>query len=180
MNMARTVTLVAWAVVVGGTTTAAQSLADVARKSGDRQEPIHGARTYTNADLPRDANHPRGAAAETAPPPAVAAPATATPSPAPPATNSENDSATAGRDRAADEYWRTQSQGLTARLDDARSRVRAFETRLDEINEEPHSPALARERTLTERSLARARRDLTTLTDALRNFERMSNTRPRP
>jgi hypothetical protein len=175
MSTFRIVATVVAAMAIRNTATAAQSLADVARRDAERRGHAESGRTYTNADL----------AAELKPVPLTQPPASSDASstrPAPSSSSSETrrdaDVATATRDMPADDYWRTQAQALSARVGEARARVTALERRLYELEKEPKSSALAREQALTQRTLDGARRDLKSLGDALQNLEKMSKSRP--
>jgi hypothetical protein len=167
-------TIVAAIAITNGAVTAAQSLADVARQDAARRGHGERGRTYTNADL---ATEPRPA--PLAPPPASSqSPAIPSlPSSSSSATRSEADAVTAARDMPADDYWRTQAQALSARVEEARGRIAALERRLNDLEREPTSAARAREQALTQRTLDGARRDLKSVADARQNLEQLSKRR---
>jgi hypothetical protein len=174
MSTSRIVATVVAAIAISGTVTAAQSLADVARQEAARRGHSENGRTYTNADLATELGP-----APLAPPPASSqSPATRSAPSSSSAETRKDAEVTAARDMPADDYWRTQTQALSARVEEARGRVAALERRLNELDKEPNSSARAQEQTLTQRTLAGARRDLKSVADALQNLEHMSKRRP--
>jgi hypothetical protein len=171
MSSSRILAIVVAAIAIGSTATAAQSLAEVARQDAERRGHGESGRTYTNADL---ATEPKPAPLARPPASSQSSAIPSAPSSASSETRRSTDVATAARDMPADQYWRTQSQALSARVEEARGRVAALERRLYELDREPKSPALAREQALTQRTLDGARRDLKSLADALQNLEKIS------
>jgi hypothetical protein len=175
MSTSRIVATVVAAIALSGAATAAQSLADVARQDAERRGHGERGRTYTNADL---ATELRPAPLAT-PPASFQSPAIHSgPSSSSSETRRDADAITAARDMPAEHYWRTHAQALSARVEEARGRVAALERRLNELDREPKSSALAREQALTQRTLDGARRDLKSVAGALQNLENMSKSRP--
>jgi hypothetical protein len=148
--------------------TAAQGLADVARKSGAKP----GARVYTNADLP--AVEPASAAPVQAAAEAEADDAAdekeasrdgdmdsgAAESPAP-----LIEAPVKAREKRSEAYWRARAQDLRERMARATADVSGMAARLDALDAAAASPAVEQERKLAAAALAKGLANLDYLRD---------------
>jgi hypothetical protein len=153
----------------------AQSLGDVARREAERRTQVTSGRVYTNEDLaPVDPAQPTppaatgSAAAEAAQSPGKEAQAAA----AKPA--GLEGPATKPRVKRDEQYWRTRAKELRGRLAQAEADAAAADARLQELDAAPQTPALAREREVVARAVARMRSAVRYLRDEVSQFEALA------
>ncbi len=124
MHKAATAILVAVTLLVGGVRAiSAQSLADIARKEGERRKQAKGGKTYTNKDL--------GSVPPSSAPPPPASVASQTPS----ATPAEKpDAKPAAKNDARDQaYWSGRMKGLLTQLDRDKTYADAMQSRVNAL-----------------------------------------------
>lgn len=155
----------------------AQSLSDVARREAERRKQVTSGRVYTNEDLtPVDPAQPTppptatgSAAAEAAQSPGTEAQAAATKPPA-----GLEGPVTKPRVKRDEQYWRTRAKELRGRLAQAEADAAAADARLQELDVAPQTPALAREREVVARAVARMRSAVGYLRDEVSQFETLA------
>jgi hypothetical protein len=168
--------------ILGGTTSVAQSLGDLARIERERRELARPGTVYKAADLHRDRATPVPSPA--APAPAVAAPArpgeaapgtTATPAGSTSAPPTKVLGAGAEGDPRGETYWRSRARELRSLLRDTQAHVEALTGALIDLDAQlqaKYSAPLAGERTIVADALVKAHRDLRALVDALQTLEK--------
>lgn len=138
----------------------AQSLADLANRTAERQRGVAQGRVYTNLDLARDAS--------AAPSPSTVVGEPSTPAPMTPSTQA-SEAGTAPPDLKSvivsapeknnEPYWRAKAQKVRARLSRTTAGIATAEARLREIDAGPPTPTSIREREVVAVTLARLQRE---------------------
>jgi Arc/MetJ-type ribon-helix-helix transcriptional regulator len=164
--------------------TAAQSLADIARKEAERRQQAKNGRLYTNTDLvpvdpaqapdaPPPAEAPTGPGEQALPAP-EGADAAAAPPPDPDGLVAKM------REKRGEDYWRNRAQVLRTALAKTEANAAQSEIRLKELDASEQTPAVLREREITAKAAAQFQSEARARRDEIARFEAFAKSQKVP